>query len=126
MPIINENDAVSDDEIKLGDNDRLSALVADMACADILLILSDVEGLLDEGRLVPVVEKVDSKIFGLVKTKKGELTSGGMHTKLQAAQLAVAAGIKMVIASGHQKKIISRVCAKENVGTIFLPARSDK
>jgi glutamate 5-kinase len=95
-----------------------------MACADILLILSDVEGLLDEGKLVPLVEKVDAKIFGLVKTKKGELTSGGMHTKLQAAQIATSSGIKMVIACGHQKKIISRVCAKEHVGTIFLPAHN--
>jgi glutamate 5-kinase len=121
LPIINENDAVSDDEIKFGDNDRLSALVADMACADILLILSDVEGLLDEGKLVPLVEKVDAKIFDLVKTKKSGLTSGGMHTKLQAAQTAAASGIKMVIASGREKKVISRVCAKEHIGTIFLP-----
>jgi glutamate 5-kinase len=122
IAVINENDAVSCDEIKFGDNDRLSALVADLVNADLAVILSDVKGLLDENKLVPCVEKVNAAVFNLVKQKKGTFTAGGMHTKLEAASIANAAGTNLVIASGREKNIISRLAAGESVGTIFLAA----
>jgi len=119
-PIINENDAVSCDEIKFGDNDRLSALVADVSRAETLIILSDVEGLLDGTRLVSVVEKIDASIFMLVRREDKVLTSGGMATKLEAAKIAISLGIKMIIASGREENVISRIARGEHIGTLFL------
>lgn len=121
VPIINENDAVSSDEIKFGDNDRLCALVADLTRAEEVIILSDVEGLLNEkGRIEETVGKIDSAIYKLVKSKEGTFTSGGMLTKLQAAEIAVSSGIKLIITSGKEKKVISRIVRGERLGTLFL------
>jgi glutamate 5-kinase len=122
VPIINENDAVSHEEIRFGDNDRLSALVADLIGAKLVLILSDVEGLLDGGRLVRSVSKIDSKISGLVKKEDKVFTSGGMSTKLEAAKIATSSGIKMIIASGRVKGVIAKAIKEEDVGTAFLPS----
>ncbi|MDP2923013.1 MAG: glutamate 5-kinase [Candidatus Omnitrophota bacterium] len=123
IPIINENDAVSSDEIKFGDNDRLSALVADLTRAEKLIILSDVEGLIGEdGKVKDFVEKVDAKIYKLIKTKTGDFTSGGMVTKLQAAEISALSGVKLIIASGREEKVISRIVKGEHIGTMFYPA----
>ncbi len=119
-PIINENDAISFEEIKFGDNDRLSALVADLIRAQTLLILSDVEGLMDKGSIVNTVAKIDEKICSLVSAKNKSFTSGGMFTKLEAGKIATCSGIKMVIASGHTDGVISRIAGGENLGTTFL------
>ncbi len=147
IPIINENDTISNEEIKFGDNDRLSALVSDLLSADFLVILSDVDGLFSESGLVKVVKEIDEKIMGLAKRenkiflskgkslkgKKGKqkkdskssplrVTTGGMVTKLEAAKIATAAGIKTVIANGKVKGVISKAI-KEEVGTLFLPTK---
>jgi len=119
-PIINENDAISFDEIKFGDNDRLSALVGDLIRAQTLLILSDVEGLMDKGKIINTVAKIDEKISSLVTAKNKAFTSGGMLTKLEAGKIATCSGIKMIIASGHTKDVISRIVKGENLGTTFL------
>ena len=122
VPIINENDAVSDEEIKFGDNDRLSALVADMVRAGTLIVLSDVEGLLDaQKQVIPRVEKIDEKVYSLVHKKAGAFTSGGMSTKLEAARICTHAGIAMVIAKGRLPRVVSRIIAGEILGTTFLP-----
>ncbi|MEI8349103.1 MAG: glutamate 5-kinase [Candidatus Omnitrophota bacterium] len=120
IPIINENDAVSCDEIKFGDNDRLSALVADLTRAETLIILSDVPGLLDGTRLVPVIEKIDANVLALVRREDKALTSGGMFTKLEAAKISLSLGVQMIIASGREEKVISRIAAGEHLGTLFV------
>ena len=123
VPIINENDAVSLDEIRFGDNDRLSALVATAIHADLLVILSDVEGLLDGKVIVPQVEEITKQTFSLVKRKDSGFTSGGMVTKLQAAQMATLSGVPDVITSGSQLGVITRLVKGELVGTRFLSAK---
>jgi len=120
-PIINENDAVSFDEIRFGDNDRLAAMAADLIGAQSLIILSDVKGLLDNGKLVKAVYNIDSNIIGLVKKEKGKLTAGGMAAKLEAAKIAVSSGAKVIIAAGRDKAVISRAVKGEQVGTLFSP-----
>ncbi|MDD4183227.1 MAG: glutamate 5-kinase [Candidatus Omnitrophica bacterium] len=119
-PIINENDAISFDEIKFGDNDRLSALVGDLVRAQTLLILSDVEGLMDKGKIINTVPKIDEKISSLVTAKNKAFTSGGMLTKLEAGKIATCSGITMIIASGHTEGVISRIAKGEDLGTTFL------
>lgn len=123
-PIINENDAISFDEIKFGDNDRLSALVGDLTRAQTLLILSDVEGLLDKGKIINTVSKIDEKISSLVTAKNKGFTSGGMLTKLEAGKIATCSGIKMIIASGRTQGVISRIAAGESLGTTFLASEA--
>lgn len=124
IPVINENDTVSTDEIKFGDNDRLSALVASLVGADLLIILSDVEGLLgaDKKTVVRLVEKITPAIKALACPTSKKTCVGGMITKIEAANIAVSSGIPCVIASGRRKDIITS-CVKESgaFGTIFLP-----
>jgi len=122
VPVINENDSVATEELKFGDNDRLSAEVAILAGADLLVLLTSVEGLLDgEGRRISEVADV-SAVSGLAREEKGRLSVGGMVSKLQAVRLAVEAGILTVIASGRKAGQISGVLAGRDVGTRFLPA----
>ncbi len=125
VPVVNENDTVSTEEIAFGDNDRLSALVAGTCDAKVLIILSDVDGLysdLDRKEVVPVVERVDDKIKKMVKTKQGKTTVGGMATKLQAAEIATRWGIYTIIASGHRKDVLVDLLIKHRYwGTLFLP-----
>ena len=119
VPIINENDSVAVEELKLGDNDRLSAEVAMMAKADLLVILTSVDGLLDgNGKVVREVKNADA-VGGLVKNEKGRLSVGGMATKLEAVKLAVHSGIETVIASGRRPKEIAGILAGKKVGTRF-------
>jgi glutamate 5-kinase len=122
-PIINENDAVSSEEIKFGDNDRLCVLVGDLIGAEKIIILSDVDGLLDENNQIKqTVEKIDAGTYRFVKTKESKFTAGGMLTKLQAAEIAASSGIELIIASGKEKKVISRIIKGEQLGTLFLSA----
>jgi len=122
VPIINENDSVAVEELNFGDNDRLSAEVAILVEADLLIILTSVDGLQDsEGNVVPLVKDV-STVASLVRSDKGHVSTGGMVTKLQAVQLAVNAGIPVSIASGRKPGLISAIVAGERVGMQF-PAR---
>jgi len=121
-PIINENDAISCDEIKFGDNDTLSALVGDLIGAETLIMLSDVAGLMEEGKVIKSVDNIDSKILRLVKKKDKAFTAGGMKTKLEAAKIATSSGIKTVITDGRAKSVISNLIRGGGLGTFFLPS----
>ncbi|MBL8999528.1 MAG: glutamate 5-kinase [Phycisphaerae bacterium] len=123
VPIVNENDTVSYAEIKLGDNDRLSALVAGLIQADLLLILSGVEGLHAGGPRGPVIPRVGSisEARTHIAPEKSAVGTGGMETKIAAAEIAGRAGIPMVIAGGRVDRVISRVLSGEEVGTWFPP-----
>jgi len=123
LPIVNENDAVSGDEIGLGDNDRLSAGLADLIGAEQLIMLSDVEGLLDGENLVKQVDCINAEVASLARAEDRTHTSGGMIIKLKAASIATLSGIRTVIAYGRKKNIISKIISGEGVGTVFLPAK---
>ncbi|MGE3107575.1 MAG: glutamate 5-kinase [Phycisphaerales bacterium] len=125
VPIINENDSVSYDEIKLGDNDRLSALVAGLLRADLLLILSTARGLYergDAGRIIPAVSDLAEARSHIAAGTSG-VGTGGMTTKLEAVAAAAAAGIPTVIAGGDEPGGITRTLAGEPIGTRFDVAR---
>lgn len=127
IPIVNENDVVALDELKIGDNDNMSALVAGIADADLVIILSDIDGLYTanpqthpEAQLVPLVTEITPAIeasAGGVGSARG---TGGMATKIQAAKAATSSGIHLVIASGTEKDAVSRILAGENIGTLFV------
>jgi len=123
IPVINENDVVSYEEIRWGDNDYLSALVADAVGAQQLIMLSDVEGLLDKDRLVEVVWQIDEAVESLIKKQTKTHTAGGMATKLEAATKANLSGIKAVIAHGRARAVVGRIIAGEKVGTVFMPSK---
>jgi len=128
VPIINENDTVSVEELQttFGDNDRLAALVANLIQAPLLVLLSDVEGLYDGdprqpgAKLIPLVERFDESLFDLVRDKQTGLTKGGMASKLWAARIATAAGGNVIIASGRQPGTLRKILAGQPVGTLFL------
>jgi glutamate 5-kinase len=126
VPIINENDAVSSTELKFGDNDRLSALVASLLPADLLVILTTVDGVMEnfgkpDARTIPVIEKIDARLEGLAGGTDSETAVGGMASKIQAAKIVVRSGIPLVIASGHKKTALARIMAGADEGTIFVP-----
>jgi len=122
IPIINENDTVAVDEIKFGDNDRLGALTATLIDADLLIILSHVEGLLDRAKqLVPVVPEITREIEALAGGTDRVTSVGGMKSKIDAAKICARAGIPMVIADGDRADVITGVVAGEDLGTVFLP-----
>ncbi|WP_321368854.1 glutamate 5-kinase [uncultured Desulfuromusa sp.] len=130
-PIVNENDTVVVDEIRFGDNDNLSALVTTLAEADMLIILSDVDGLYDQdpqenpqAELIPVVERVTAAIEALGGKSRGNLGTGGMFTKLKAAKRAALSGVGTLIVNGRSPGILTRVFSGDEVGTYFLPAQS--
>ncbi|MBN1958747.1 MAG: glutamate 5-kinase [Desulfuromonadales bacterium] len=130
-PIVNENDTVVVEEIRFGDNDNLSALVTNLVEADMLIILSDVDGFYDqdpaehaEARLIPVVERVTPAIEGMGGKTSGTLGTGGMFTKLKAAKKAALSGVGTLIVNGRSPQILTRIFAGEEVGTYFLPAQS--
>lgn len=124
VPIINENDSVAVEELNFGDNDRLSAEVAQLVRADRLLILTSVDGVLDaDGQVVPVVRDL-AATAGLVRQETGRTSIGGMTTKLQAAGIAVAAGIPAHILHGRKPGLIAAALAGRAVGTAFpVPRR---
>lgn len=126
LPIINENDAVATEEIKVGDNDNLSALVATLAEADLLLLLTDQPGLFTadprtnpEAQLIAEVRTIDEGLKALAGGSVSGLGVGGMATKLQAADVARRAGADVIIAAGHAPNVIGRAVAGEAVGTRF-------
>jgi glutamate 5-kinase len=130
VPIINENDTVAVEEIKLGDNDNLSAMVANLIEADVLIILSDIDGLFsdDPARnpdavLLPIVEKITPQIEKLAKGSASELSTGGMATKIQAAKRCVSAGIAMIIANGQNADVLGDIFSGSFTGTLFLPSK---
>jgi glutamate 5-kinase len=125
VPIINENDAVSFTEIKFGDNDTLSALVASLLPADLLVILTTVDGVIENfskanPKTISVIEKIDSTIEKLAGGTDSETAVGGMASKIQAAKIAVRSGIPLVIASGKKKNVLAKILAGENEGTLFV------
>ncbi|MFH1877364.1 MAG: glutamate 5-kinase [Candidatus Omnitrophota bacterium] len=120
VPIINENDSIATDELKCGDNDRLSSLVADLADSDMLIILTDVDGLYDEnGRVIEKVEKITAGILSLDKGKGSEESTGGMMTKLSSVRNAAHSGIPCVIARGRRKNVILEIVDGKGAGTVF-------
>ncbi len=128
VPIINENDAVADEEIRFGDNDILSALVSNLIHASRLIILTDEDGLYDSNpktnknaKLISVVKKITPKIEKMASGKGSEFSLGGMKSKLQAAKFATSCGIKTHIIFGKKPSYILDVLKNSNVGTAFLP-----
>jgi len=124
IPVINENDSISTEEIRFGDNDRLSALVAALTSADILIILSDVDGLLDKDRksVIRVVDEISPRVKGLACPTDRHTCVGGMITKVEAAKIAVDSGIPCVIANGGKKDILLSIAADPlSEGTLFIP-----
>ena len=120
VPIINENDSVAVEELRFGDNDRLSAEVAMLAQADLLILLTSADGLMNGGEVIPEVRDIDAAAEFVLPTK-GKLSVGGMASKLQAVKIAVDAGIPTVIASGRAPGVIDSIIAGRPVGTRFLP-----
>ena len=132
LPVINENDPISTEEFGIGDNDTLSAIVAVTIQADLLILLSDIDGLFDgdprknpDAKLIDTVEKIDEHIISLGGGSGSNLGTGGMATKLRAAQMATAAGCEMVIANGQSPEVLYDVAAGKRVGTRFLAKRDE-
>ena len=134
IPIVNENDTVSTYEMQFGDNDTLSAIVAALIDADLLLLLSDIDGLFTDdpnsnpnAELIHVVEKLDDHLLKMGKsTSTSDVGTGGMASKLTAAKLASAAGTDMVLANGEDFRNIHRVIEGQDCGTLFLSHRKDE
>jgi glutamate 5-kinase len=126
VPIINENDAISFTEIKFGDNDKLSALVASLLPADLLIILTTVDGVIENfgkanSNTIATIERIDPALEALAGGTDSATAVGGMSSKIQAAKIAVRSGIPLVIASGRKKGVLARVMGGETEGTIFVP-----
>jgi glutamate 5-kinase len=120
VPIINENDVVAVDEIRFGDNDQLASMVTPLVEADLLLLLSDVEGLLDEhGQRVPLVRSVARDARHLAGASTSGVGTGGMSSKVEAARRATLAGANVVIAHAREPNVLGRVVAGEDLGTFF-------
>lgn len=124
IPIINENDTVSVEEIKVGDNDTLSALVASLVGADLLILLSDVAGFILDGKVLSEITSITKEIENAAKGSDSSLGTGGMITKLQAAVISSNAGIPMVIAKSGEKDVIRKIITGEEAGTVFYPKLS--
>jgi len=125
VPIINENDVVSFTELKFGDNDKLSALVAALLPADLLVILTTVDGVIanfgkPNPKTITTIDQIDSAVEELAGGTNSATAVGGMASKIQAAKIAVRSGIPLVIASGKKKQVLARIVAGEEEGTIFV------
>ena len=127
LPIINENDTVSTDEIKVGDNDTLSAMVAVSVKADLLILLSDIDGLFtsdphknSDATLISVVSEITDEIRSLAGDKGSSLGTGGMKTKIRAAEISTSKGCDMVIANGENPYVLYDIVDGKSVGTRFL------
>jgi len=126
VPIINENDAISFTELKFGDNDKLAALVASLLPADLLVILTTVDGVIENfgkpnPKTIPTIKQIDQTVEQLASGTESATAVGGMASKIQAAKIVSRAGIPLVIASGKKKAVLARVMAGEEEGTIFVP-----
>jgi glutamate 5-kinase len=123
MPIINENDTVAVDEIRFGENDILAAHVTNLLSAELLVLLTNVDGLLAGDKVVDTVEQVDIGTMKLVQTSRSAMGTGGMASKLAAAELVTRAGEAVVIANAKTHRILPRLLAGETLGTVFVPAK---
>lgn len=130
VPIINENDSVATEEIVYGDNDSLSAIVASLIHADALIILSDIDGLFDENpnenpdaRLIPIVKEINDDILALCGGAGSNRGTGGMVTKIHAAEIATKVGIPTVIMNGEAPQDIYKLTDGHSIGTIFIPQK---
>lgn len=130
IPIINENDTVATEELQFTDNDALAVLIVNLVEAEILICLSDVDGLYDRdprenanARRIPEVSKVDKSITDLASDYLGRAGRGGMKSKLEAAQMVTACGVPMVVAEGRTDRILTRLFAGEDLGTLFCASR---
>ena len=127
IPIVNENDTVSTEEIEFGDNDTLSAVVTAVVQGDLLILLTDIDGLYTddphknpEARLLKVVDAIDENIYGMAKESTGSnVGTGGMATKLAAAKIATLSGTDMIIANGGDVRILQDIFENDYVGTLF-------
>lgn len=132
LPIINENDVVAIDEFKIGDNDTLSAIVSSIIDADLLVLLSDIDGLYTanpqthpDAVLIPKVTEIDKHFYDIAEGAGSSIGTGGMYTKIQAASISTSSGVDMVIASGSEDGILRRICLGEEVGTWFTAKESN-
>lgn len=126
IPIVNENDTVATDEIDFGDNDYLSAIVSAIVGADLLVLLSDIDGLYTddpnknpEAKLIPLVERITDEMLGMAKGPVSDVGTGGMSSKVEAAGIANDAGADMVILNGDDMEHINQMLAGEEIGTLF-------
>jgi len=133
IPIVNENDTVSTYEMRFGDNDTLSAIVAALVEADLLILLSDIDGLFTDdpnnnpkAKFIETVEKLDDSVINMGKeSSSSNVGTGGMSTKLTAARIATASGADMIIANAKDLSVINRLLDGENVGTLFMADKND-
>lgn len=133
IPVVNENDTISTYEMNFGDNDTLSALVASLVGADLLILLSDIDGLFTddphknpEAELIRVVDQLDEKIIAMAKGTTGsDVGTGGMETKLTAAKIATLSGVDMIIANGEDVGILHEIFEGEFTGTLFREHRDE-
>ena len=128
IPVINENDALATEEIKVGDNDTLAAMIALSVGADMLVIISDVDGLYDknpsthrDAKFIPIVEKIDDSVCALAKAPTSKVGTGGMITKLKAGKICNSSKISMMIVSNDKIPNLSKILNGDNLGTTFLP-----
>lgn len=126
IPIVNENDTVSTDEVKIGDNDTLSAIVAALIGADLLILMSDIDGLYTDdphknpdAKFIEYVERITPELERMGKGSASDVGTGGMSTKISAAKIATDSGADMVIANGDDITTISSIIEGENIGTLF-------
>ena len=131
IPIINENDTVAVDEIKFGDNDNLSALITHLIDGELLIVLTDTEGLYERdpredplARLIPVVEHIDRQVVDYTSKYSGQWGLGGMRSKIMAARKVTASGIPVIVANGRKEGILAEIIKGKPLGTLFLPQRS--
>lgn len=131
LPIINENDTVSVEEIRFGDNDQLAAMVTNLIQAPLLVLLSVIDGLFTadpridpNAELLSLVESVDASVRGMASNSQSLLGTGGMRSKIRAAQLATAAGESVIMANGTLTDVLDQILACQRIGTLFLPQRS--
>ncbi|MDD5010844.1 MAG: glutamate 5-kinase [Phycisphaerae bacterium] len=132
VPILNENDCVATDEIgtAFGDNDKLSALIASKLDANVLIMLSDIDGLYDkkpdkrkDAKLIKAVYEITSEISKNAGSKGSKFATGGMKTKIEAVKIASSAGCRIVLANGRCKNVITKIIAGDDIGTVFMPKR---
>jgi len=131
IPIVNENDTISTDEIEFGDNDTLSAVVASIIKADLLILLSDIDGLYtddpnhnDNARFIDCVRVINDSLCNMAKGASGKYGTGGMITKIDAARIATASDCDMIIANGNDFHNIDRIIKGKELGTLFLAHKS--
>ena len=131
VPIINENDTVAVEEIRFGDNDTLSAMVASLINADLLVMLSDIDGVYSgnprtdvDAQFIEIIKEITPAIEGLAGGVGSNLGTGGMVTKINAAKIATNSGVAVIIAHGRQEQVLGRIVDGENFGTLFLPKDS--